>query len=89
MKTVKFLKDETVNRVEEGKPFTYKAGEEYELRDDRANLRIENGTAVEVKKGKVDGNAVDGTKTVAGTDGSDTSKRAVDEPVGGGKGKGK
>ena len=51
MKTVKFLKTEAVHRVGE-EPFTYMEGSTHELRDDRANFRIENGIAVEVKPDK-------------------------------------
>jgi hypothetical protein len=48
MKTVQFLRDDYVTRVGE-EPFLYKEGSIHELRDDRADYRIQNGIAIEVK----------------------------------------
>jgi hypothetical protein len=83
-KRVRFLADEEVHRVGE-KPMVYKAGEVYALRLDRAQLRIQNGTAVEVPEEKADGNAVESSADLGGKDGGDTGKRAVDEPASGRK----
>ena len=91
-KTVRFLRDDSVHRVGEA-PMTYEEGSVHDLREDRANYRIQNGIAVEVKpdpKSKVsNGDKVDGAADVAGKDGSDSGKRTVNDAGNGGKGKGK
>ena len=87
-KMVRFLRDDSVHRAGE-QPMTYKEGQVYELREDRANYRIQNNIAVEVKQVSSNGNKVDGATAVAGKDGGDTGKRAVDVASDSGKGKGK
>ncbi len=78
-----------MHRVGEA-PMTYKEGQVYDLRDDRAKVRLGNGTAVLAgDEGNTDGDAVEGTETVVEKDSGDTGKRAVNVPSGVGKGKGK
>jgi hypothetical protein len=84
-KTVKFLKEDKVHRAGE-QPFTYEEGSIHSLRKDRADYRIANGIAVEVKEGEKNDNAVDSAEAVAGKDGGDTGKRPVDESAGGKQG---
>lgn len=83
--SVRFLRDDSVHRVGE-KPMTYEAGKVYALREDRAKMRIANGIAEEAKP---DDDKVDGSKTVAGKDGSNPGVGSVDVATSGAKGSAK
>lgn len=80
--SVRFLRDDSVHRVGE-KPMTYKEGQVYALREDRAKMRIANGIAEEAKP---DDDKVDSSKTVAGKDSSNPGVGSVDVAAGSGKG---